>query len=105
MLLQDHLSFIIDITLVELKFKITIERSNYNSYISDHVKAFKCNLHLWKIQIQNENLTHFFTCVACKTNKNEPVCYKKYLEKITSIYLKTELKLGFKILNIYIKGF
>jgi hypothetical protein len=38
--------------------------------INDHINAFKCKLDLWKIQLQNENLTHFPTCMTCKTSYN-----------------------------------
>lgn len=38
--------------------------------ISDHVKAFKSKLDLWKTQLQNKDLTHFPTCMAHKSSKN-----------------------------------
>jgi hypothetical protein len=56
--------------------------------INDHIKAFKCKLDLWEIQLQNENLTHFPTCMTYKTSYYEPIFYKTYSEQI--ICLKTE---------------
>ncbi|VVC32953.1 Hypothetical protein CINCED_3A012313 [Cinara cedri] len=94
MWLQD-LSFMVDITkhLSYLNLKLQ-GKDQIITGINDHVKAFICKLDLWKTQLQNEDLTHFPTCVTYKTSNNEPISYKKYSEKI--ICLKTKFESRFQ---------
>jgi hypothetical protein len=78
MWLQD-LSFMVDKTkhLSNLNLKLQGKYQNINENINDHIKAFKCKLDLWETQLQNENLTHFPTCMTYKTSYYEPIFYKK----------------------------